>query len=110
MNARLPRIGSFRSDRCALLQVKAEQSSTDSLYAAREASEEEGAGRVSHEQFMVLMKHIQAHRGSEEALKRLAQQHACDLVVLRDVAEHFSLPTVLTEALGERFARTAQWQ
>ena len=68
MNARLPRIGSFRSDRCALLQVKAEQSSTDSLYAAREASEEEGAGRVSHEQFMVLMKHIQAHRGSELSL------------------------------------------
>lgn len=93
-----------------MLQVKSEQTSTDKLYAAREASEEEGAGRVSHEQFISIMKRIQANRGSEEVLQNLSQQYSCDVKVLREVSEHFSLPTVLTEALGENFARTAKWQ
>lgn len=90
--------------------MKTEQTSTDELFAAREASEEEGAGRVSHEQFMEVMKRIQANRGSEAVLNDVSAQYACDVTVLRHVAEHFSLPTVLTEALGENYARTAKWQ
>jgi hypothetical protein len=92
------------------VQVKAEQTSTEKLYAARQASEEEGAGRVSHEQFMDIMKRIQSNRGSEAVLQTLSAQYACDIELLRDVAEHYSVPRVLTESLGENFKRTAKWQ
>lgn len=94
------------------LQVEIEQQSTQKLYAAREASENPGQGRITHEQLLDVMKHIQSNRGdtSEHTLAGLSKEYSCDLEVLRSVAKYYSMPRILTEALGENYQRTATWQ
>ena len=98
--------------RITITQVKIEQKATEKLYAAREASENPGQGRITHEQLLDVMKHIQGNRGdtSEYTLASLSKQYSCDIEVLRNVAKHYSMPRILTEALGENYQRTATWK
>jgi hypothetical protein len=90
--------------------VRSEQASTEECYATRDASEEVGGGRVSHEQFISIMRQIQANRGEEQVLQDLAQKYKCDLTVLRNVAAHCSVPTELQPILGSDYTRIAKWQ
>jgi hypothetical protein len=76
----------------------------------RELSEESQEGRISMEQVKGLMAQLQANRGNEAAIERLALKFRVPIDAVRQLERFNSIPAVHSDLIGQQHGMVAQWQ
>eukprot|EP00892_Ulva_mutabilis_P004029 jgi/Ulvmu1/1999/UM012_0162.1 len=90
-------------------KVKTEQQQTETIFAAREAAEAAGAGRIPMEAFKAAISTLQAQERSAEAVAAVAAKHGCSAARLTAVLRYASVPAIHTGLVNGKHALRAVW-